>query len=364
MSHPELHGALGRAWRAAALVLALSMGLAGVATSAHAAEALAVDDVILLSQSGIPDAKIIATLERHRAIFKLTAEDEQALVEAGVSPQVVAFMRETPTRFQSPAAPETAPPEPAPVPSATPTRIARTLAEVLAMAREGLTEDELVAAVHSGGGRFELSAEDILEAKRLGLSDRVILAMHAGPVVARTLPPTPKCLSMLECRGGRVCIGGQCTYRACTSAAHCAVGQTCRGGRCLDAARLGSRLGYSGNAEATYTTEERKGVPGLWIPGMAMWAGSYLIVGLTSPDPVAWVPLVGPFYMAGTDEDLAGLWVTMGIIQVAGAAMLVTGATLTRKVRVMSTALGDPETGPILGVGPAVGGLALSLTRF
>lgn len=60
-----------------------------------------------------------------------------------------------------------------------------TIPQLVALMREGLSDDVLVALIETDGSTFQLTAADILSLHRQGLSDKVILAMQK---TARKIP--------------------------------------------------------------------------------------------------------------------------------------------------------------------------------
>jgi len=53
-----------------------------------------------------------------------------------------------------------------------------TIPQLVALMREGLSDDVLVSLIETDGSTFQLTAADILSLHRQGLSDKVILAMQ------------------------------------------------------------------------------------------------------------------------------------------------------------------------------------------
>jgi len=67
-----------------------------------------------------------------------------------------------------------------------------TVPQLLALTKEGLGDDVLVALIQTDGSIFQLSATDILNLHRQGLSDRVIVAMvETAKKMASTPPRAP-----------------------------------------------------------------------------------------------------------------------------------------------------------------------------
>jgi len=73
-----------------------------------------------------------------------------------------------------------------------------TIADLVKLKDAGLTDDILVALIESDGSRFSLTADAIIEVRRQGLSERVILAMLK--TAARVAPPKapPRDIARLE----------------------------------------------------------------------------------------------------------------------------------------------------------------------
>ena len=68
---------------------------------------------------------------------------------------------------------------------------ATTADQLVALARAGLDDDILIDLIQSDGSRFYLTADDILELHRQGLSNRVIRAMQATARLPPRDPATP-----------------------------------------------------------------------------------------------------------------------------------------------------------------------------
>jgi hypothetical protein len=66
---------------------------------------------------------------------------------------------------------------------------ATTADQLIALSRTGLDDDILVALIETDGSRFVLTADDILELYRQGLSNRVIRAMQATARKPRAAAP-------------------------------------------------------------------------------------------------------------------------------------------------------------------------------
>jgi uncharacterized protein YcfJ len=67
-------------------------------------------------------------------------------------------------------------------------RAALTNFDVIRMAQSGVSDDVLIGAIQSRGGRFELSPDSIIQLKTSGVSDRVILSMQQPGAVSAPPP--------------------------------------------------------------------------------------------------------------------------------------------------------------------------------
>jgi hypothetical protein len=71
------------------------------------------------------------------------------------------------------------------------TAMAVTMAQLVELAKAGLSDEVLIALIETDGSTFQLSAADILQLHRTGLSNGVILAMQkAGQNNVRAVRPT------------------------------------------------------------------------------------------------------------------------------------------------------------------------------
>lgn len=83
--------------------LLLAVVITGTVLVSGPAGAITKDEVIVLAtQLMVPEADIIATIEKDRSIFKLEISDILELRKAGVPDAVIKFMMQTPTRFAQP----------------------------------------------------------------------------------------------------------------------------------------------------------------------------------------------------------------------------------------------------------------------
>jgi len=98
---------------------------------------------------------------------------------AGVAQPAAAIQAQAPLQ---PAAPTSAPVAQAPAPAAAPPSAARggiTNADVLDLKRAGFSDDLIVAKIKGSACAFKLDTADMIELKKAGLSDKVIAAMMA-----------------------------------------------------------------------------------------------------------------------------------------------------------------------------------------
>ena len=96
-----------------AMAVLLSPGVAA------ADESVTVNDLVKLSAAGLGDDILIALIESHDTVFKLSADDVLALRERGLSQKVILAMLQTALRPKSrPAEPAPAVAAPVPVPPA------------------------------------------------------------------------------------------------------------------------------------------------------------------------------------------------------------------------------------------------------
>jgi hypothetical protein len=72
---------------------------------------------------------------------------------------------------------------------ARPALAATTADQLVALSRAGLDDDILIALIETDGSRFVLTAQDILDLYKKGLSNRVIRAMQATARKPRVPPP-------------------------------------------------------------------------------------------------------------------------------------------------------------------------------
>ncbi len=403
-----------------AIALALLLGCLG---QAGPASAQSVEQVLQLARQGTPAGQIIATITENRTIYRLSAADMKALREAGTSPRVISFMLSTPDRFRElpPAPPsepfQPLPDDPPPVPTtatpppipATPPPIPATpppipaaegavasFEDVVRLHQSGLPESVILEAVRGSGVDFQLTVEDLIIAKEIGLSEGVILAVQrsrragARPTV-QPVPwpppaarPTGGCTANSQCRRGRHCVAGRCAWPSAAAPPPVVLDQP--PARLVPVPPAPSRAAIKRRLRkvaAKHKIEKRRGIPGLWIPGASTLAGSYLVSNLTAHSScggfsselscdeafIALVPVAGPFILAGVADGQELLWTLEGVGQTIGMTMLILGLVLERDVKVPDVALGDAPDAAHLSVLPGSvggrgGGLNVGITSF
>lgn len=102
----------------------------------------------------------------------------------------------------------------------------------------------------------------------------------------------------------------------------------------------GWRLGTDEHGQPVYERKVRRASPGLWVPGLVLWLGSYIgtsLGGLRDDRPWAAIPFFGALGAAGTDVLDARLgrgfgYLMGGLFQLTGFGLFIAGASGSNKL--------------------------------
>lgn len=123
--------------------------------------------------------------------------------------------------------------------------------------------------------------------------------------------------------------------------------------------------------------ERQEAITPLWVSGVVLLPVSYLLTALCATagggpiDYIAWnwVPLIGPWFALGYEEEFLnseeiGGAILGGVLQASGLLLIILGVSIRQTVRVATYSLGDGERAPELAFGVSPNGVNLSLTHF
>lgn len=211
----------------------------------------------------------------------------------------------------------------------------------------------------------------------------LLTVLSASAVLVASTAAHAQCTTNADCKGSRVCVKGACQEAApqrCTRDTDCSGDLVCSAGTCAAPKAAGARS-QPPRSPAYRVMLQR--ITGLWLSGLITLPIAYVttigVVAGVSGDRdrgeavgYASIPLFGPLVMLGSDldtDDYTAPLVMSAILQIVGAALLVTGLVYKHEVRLPTIALGETDESPRLSILPSpVGrsgfGLSLSLLDF
>ncbi len=122
-----------------------------ISSAAWAQDSLTVDDIVSFKEAGASDEEIMKEVRDKKAVFDLSPQDVKRLQAAGISENLVSFLKSTRRQLG--------------------------LEDIVRMTKEGMSDAEIISRIQKTGSEFALSAEDTTELNRQGVSPAVIRAL-------------------------------------------------------------------------------------------------------------------------------------------------------------------------------------------
>ncbi len=132
-------------------LIAVLLALVAFSGAVYCQESVTVDDIIAFKEAGASDDEIMKEVRDKKAVFDLTQQDVKRLQAAGASETLISFLKST--------------------------RRQLTADDVVRMAKEGMSDAEIISRIQKTGSEFSLTPEETTELSRQGVSQAVIRAM-------------------------------------------------------------------------------------------------------------------------------------------------------------------------------------------